>query len=111
MSERTSHTVVYQDTYGDGDNHTEEYKEEDRQTNSQTYCSCGKEDNYARVYVPSLTIVCRTRIIISYDVLITSASVLVTTIVTVIRSITFIGATDALPTVTLKLVAIAGTCE
>ena len=36
--ERTSNTAVYQDTYGDGDNHTEEDEEEDRETNSQT-CS------------------------------------------------------------------------
>jgi hypothetical protein len=37
--ERTSNTAVYQETYGDGDNHTEEDEEEDRETNSQTCCS------------------------------------------------------------------------
>ena len=41
--DRASHTAVYQDTYGDGDNHAEENAEEDRETNSHTYYGCGKD--------------------------------------------------------------------
>ena len=56
MLERTSHTAVYQDTHGDGDNHTEEDEEEDRETYSEPCCCDYKEKN-AKIYQKTFTLV------------------------------------------------------
>ena len=106
MSERTSHTAVYQDTYGDGDNHTEEDEEEDRETHSQTYYY---KEKIAKIYQKTFTIVYNNKSYMNQLVMIITetAVVFITPIKAIDISITNILLLHTLSIITLGLVTIA----